>query len=133
MAYDNSEKRFASFDYRNQYGELARFFNIDAGNIYLHTELFAIVAVIVSGIVEWVGHSIFQLTPELTVILGIFAGSALAAFSLWHMGRKMFHTSKRFSTYMYVLVGYSIVGNNHTVITPEEVMDWISHRQAMSR
>jgi len=141
MAYDNSEReererrkeRFADFNYRQQYGELARFFLLDATKIYHYSELFAIIAVLVCGAMELVGYSILGMSPEHTVLLGVLTGSVLAALSLIRLGRKMFRTSAKFSTYMQVLVGYSIVGNDYRLITPEQVMDWISRRQGMSR
>jgi phosphate/sulfate permease len=56
----------------------------------MHTELFAVSAVIICGAVEFIGHSIFGLNLELTVGLGIITGSILAIMSLIHEGRKMF-------------------------------------------
>ena len=125
---ENEEQKFGEWNSRTQPDERAKWFRIDASNIYFHAELFALIAVVICGAVELVGHSVFGLKDLETVLLGVTVGLCLAAFSLYRLGGKFFRTSELFSIHMMVLAGYRYRG-----VTREDVIRWIGWRQHMSR
>ena len=125
---EERDLRFGNGNYRTQYEERARWFRLDASSIYHRAEFFALIAVFVTGIIEWLGHFVLGADALLTVLFGVMVGSILAAVSVQWLGGKFFKASELFAIHMMVLIGYRYRG-----VTPQDVMQWIERRQTMSR